>query len=232
MSTLIFMKTSKRPTTKKPKAAPKKRSGRRAENKERTKRNILKAALALFRKKGFYETTTKEISKKAKIAEGTLFNYFKTKEDLALYFFENEIQSLVDWFEGEKRLKNADIAERLFAVIYQHLEQISPYEDFIGAVYLRALQPVSKLSPLSLDSQHINLLYLRFIKEIFAAAEEREEIPPVGDLGAYAFGIFHMAMISYWLHDHSPGKENTLALLDRALHAANRLAKTQEVWEW
>lgn len=226
------MKTPKPSTTKKPKAAPKKRPGKRAENKERTKGRILEAALALFRKKGFYETTTKEISKKARIAEGTLFNYFRTKEDLALYFFENEMQSLVQWFQDEERLKDAAITERLFAVVYHHLEQISPYEDFIGAVYLRALQPVSKLNPLSLDGQHLSLQYLRFIREIFASAEEREEIPPVGDLGAYAFGIFHMAMISYWLNDHSEAKENTLAMLDRALQAADRLAKTQEVWEW
>ena len=234
MSKLIFMKASKKSVPKKKArpAAAKKNTGRRAENKERTKRNILKAALALFRKRGFYETTTKEISTKAKIAEGTLFNYFRTKEDLALYFFENEMDSLIEWFENEDRLCEAPLAERLFAVIYHHLEQIGPYEDFIGAVYLRALQPVSKLNPLSLDSQHLNLRYLRFIKEIFALAEEREEIPPVGDLGAYAFGIFHMAMISYWLHDHSDGKENTLALLDLALHAAERIAKTQEVWEW
>jgi len=50
----------------------------------------LRAALDLFAEKGFYRTTTKAISKKAGIAEGTLFNYFETKEDLALYFFERE----------------------------------------------------------------------------------------------------------------------------------------------
>ncbi|MCS1408044.1 MAG: hypothetical protein M2R45_01209 [Verrucomicrobia subdivision 3 bacterium] len=129
-------------------------------------------------------------------------------------------------------MRDASLAERLFAVIYHHLEQISPYEDFIGAVYLRALQPVSKFSPLSLESQHLNLRYLRFIKEIFAAAEAREEIPRVGDFGAYAFGVFHLAMISYWLHDQSSGKENTLALLDRSLQAGEKLARTQESWEW
>jgi len=46
--------------------------------------------LELFAAKGFYATTTKAISKKAQIAEGTLFNYFERKEDLALYFFEEE----------------------------------------------------------------------------------------------------------------------------------------------
>jgi AcrR family transcriptional regulator len=64
--------------------------GKRAENKEKTRRAILQAALDLFAQKGFYQTTTKAISRKARIAEGTLFNYFETKEDLALYFVDHQ----------------------------------------------------------------------------------------------------------------------------------------------
>ncbi len=80
------------------------RAGKRDENKAETKKRILAAALDLFSKKGFYQTTTKEISTKAKIAEGTLFNYFKTKEDLALYFFELEVDGLIKWYGAEERL--------------------------------------------------------------------------------------------------------------------------------
>src|ERR1043165_6819929 len=71
--------------------------GKRNANKEKNRQSILKAALALFAEKGFYRTTTKAISRKANIAEGTLFNYFRTKEDLALYFFERELSGMMDW---------------------------------------------------------------------------------------------------------------------------------------
>ncbi len=232
MSGLIFMAAIRKQAKKKVASARRRSGGKRAENKERTKQQILQAALTLFRKKGFFETTTKEISKKARIAEGTLFNYFRTKEDLALYFFEREVEELIAWFDAEPTLRDAATPERLFALVHHHLEQIAPYEDFIGAVYLRALQPVSKLSPLSLESQHLSLRYLKFIKTILSDAEDREAFPPVGDLGVYAFGVFHMAMISYWLHDQSTGKENTLALLDRSLKAAEQLLRTQDSWEW
>src|SRR5262245_8109935 len=90
--------------------------GKRALNKERTKREILRAALDLFSKKGFFRTTTKQISDRASIAEGTLFNYFKTKEDLALYFFEQEIDGLNGWYQKDDRLRRAPLAEKLFAV--------------------------------------------------------------------------------------------------------------------
>src|SRR3954463_7568943 len=156
--------------------------GKRAENRERTKQQILKAALELFSKKGFYNTTTKQISDRAKIAEGTLFNYFRTKEDLALYFFEQEVEGLVHWYQQQKDLADAPVAEKLFAIIYRHLDRMSPYEEFIGAVYLRALQPVSKLSPLSLQSQSVNLRYLNFIRGILAEAEDEEKMPRLGDI--------------------------------------------------
>src|SRR3974377_938916 len=126
--------------------------GKRVENKENTRRAILRAALKLFAEKGFYRTTTKAISRKAGIAEGTLFNYFQTKEDLALYFFEQELDALIDWYRQDTRIQRASLAEKLFAIIQQSLDRLAPYEAFIGAALLRGLTPASKLSPWNLRS--------------------------------------------------------------------------------
>jgi AcrR family transcriptional regulator len=217
--------------TKTAKAKPRRAPGKRFKNKEKTRKAILKAALELFAEQGFYRTTTKAISRKAGIAEGTLFNYFETKEDLALYFFENEQVEIIAWFGRDRRMKRAALGEKLFAIVQHFLERLAPYEEFIGAVYLRALAPASKLSPWSLQSQERNLRYLRFIRGILAEAEAAEELPPVGDFGAYAFGLFHLAIITYWLRDRSRGKEQTLALLDRCLKLTTHFLK-KGGWEW
>jgi len=232
MSTLTYMNQAARriPGQRKSRAG-KKEPGKREKNKEATKRRILKAALDLFKKKGLEGTTTKEISKKSGIAEGTLFNYFKTKEDLALYFFQKETEDLIQWFRAEKRLQKTPLPEKLFAIIHRQLEYIEPYEDFIGAVFYRSLQPTSSLSPLSFESQELRLKYLRFIREILAEAEEKEEIPPVGSLGAYAVGLFYIGIVTHWLHDGSRGKQKTLALLDRALNFGTRIFQ-EGGWEW
>ncbi len=219
-----------KPNPTKTRRSPSRRS-KRAENKEKTKQAILRASLELFAQKGFYQTTTKAISRKARIAEGTLFNYFQTKEDLALYFFEQELAGIIDWYQTDKRAKLAPLPEKLFAIIHHLLERLSPYEDFIGAVYLRALQPSSKLSPLSLQSQEQNLRYLRFIRDVLAEAAANDEVPNFGDFGAYAFGLFHLAIITYWLQDRSATKEQTLALLDRCLKMATAMLR-KGGWEW
>jgi AcrR family transcriptional regulator len=226
MSTLIFMKHSR--GKEKGWAKP---AGKRDRNKEKTKEKILAAALALFRENGFDGTTTRQISKKAGIAEGTLFNYFKTKEDLALFFFQKETHNLVAWFGKEARLQQAPLPEKLFAIIHRQLEYIAPYEDFIGAVFFRSLQPHSKLSPLSLESQELRLKYLRFLSEVLSQAEDKKEIPHVGDLGSYAVGIFYVGIVMHWLHDTSRGKQRTLALLDRSLKLAARVLK-KGAWDW
>jgi AcrR family transcriptional regulator len=233
VSALIYMKTAQ-PKDSKKKAASgssKRSPGKREQNKERTKESILEAALQLFREKGIEGTTTKEISKKAGIAEGTLFNYFKTKEDLALYFFQKETENLIDWFRADTRLQRAPLREKLFAIIHRQLEYIEPYEEFIGAVFCRSLQPNSTLSPLSFESQELRFKYLRFIREVLADSERKGEIPPVGDLGAYAVGLFYLGIVTHWLQDTSRGKQKTLAMLDRALSLGTQVLK-KGGWEW
>jgi AcrR family transcriptional regulator len=205
--------------------------GKRGQNKERTKGKILAAALQLFRENGLEGTTTKQISKRAGIAEGTLFNYFRTKEDLALYFFQKETHELIAWYENEAALQRAPLPEKLFAIIHRQLEFIAPYEEFIGAVFFRSLQPHSRLSPLSLESQELRLKYLRFVRDVLAQAEAKKEIPVVGDLGAHAVGLFYIGIVMHWLHDASRGKQKTLALLDRSLTLATRVLK-KGGWDW
>ena len=226
------MKTRrKRSSRPQEKTSPRLSAGKRAKNKERTKERILAAALELFREKGLEGTTTKEVSKKAGIAEGTLFNYFKTKEDLALYFFQKETENLITWFRADVRLQKAALPEKLFAIIHRQLEYLEPYQEFIGAVFCRSLQPTSSLSPLSFESQEMRLKYLRFIREILAEAEEKGEIPRLGDLGAYAVGLFYLGIVAHWLQDTSRGKQKTLALLDRALNVGTQVLKKGS-WEW
>ncbi|OFX85381.1 MAG: hypothetical protein A2W99_08030 [Bacteroidetes bacterium GWF2_33_16] len=57
---------------------------------------IYEAALELFTTKGFHGTPTSEIAKTAGVANGTLFHYFKTKEDLINNLYLNVKNELVE----------------------------------------------------------------------------------------------------------------------------------------
>ena len=49
---------------------------------------ILDAAAAIFVEKGFHATTTRDIARRAGIAEGTIYNYFDNKPSLLLGIFD------------------------------------------------------------------------------------------------------------------------------------------------
>lgn len=55
--------------------------------------NILSAAIELFSEKGYEATTTSEIAKKAQVAEGTIFRYYKTKKEL-LFAIPNALSKI------------------------------------------------------------------------------------------------------------------------------------------
>jgi AcrR family transcriptional regulator len=67
------------------------RIGRRERNKQEKLARIVGAARQLFGAKGFAETTTQEIAERADIGTGTLFLYAKSKEDLLVMVFRDEM---------------------------------------------------------------------------------------------------------------------------------------------
>src|SRR5881227_1403134 len=125
------MTTRKRATSKqKPRsgAASKKRPvGKRAQYKAAIQKRIVTAALSLFQTKGFDATTTKAIARKAGIAEGTVFNYFRTKEDIALHFFDQEVDHAIAAVRGSRRLRKAPLEERLFVLVQSQLDYLAPH---------------------------------------------------------------------------------------------------------
>src|SRR5258707_10924373 len=63
---------------------------------EQTKARVERAALPLFVARGVAETTTKEIAMAASIAEGTIYRYFPSKEQLALDLFLRHHRALAE----------------------------------------------------------------------------------------------------------------------------------------
>jgi len=65
---------------------------RRERKKDETRRRIFEAAVALFRAKGFEETTVDEITERADVGRGTFFNYFPRKEAVLTYLSEGWLE--------------------------------------------------------------------------------------------------------------------------------------------
>jgi len=57
---------------------------------------ILKAAIKVFARKGFYAARVSEIAKAAGVADGTIYLYFRNKDDVLISVFESRITRLVE----------------------------------------------------------------------------------------------------------------------------------------
>src|SRR6185295_7816303 len=72
--------------------SPDRRQRRSAELRER----LFRAALTLFAKKGFTETTVEDITNAADVGKGTFFNYFPSKDHILIAFSDMQIAKLQD----------------------------------------------------------------------------------------------------------------------------------------
>jgi len=192
--------------------------GKRAQNKQLIRDRIVKAALTLFQTKGFETTTTRAIARKAGVAEGTVFNYFNTKEDIALFFFEEEVDHAIAAVRDDPRLRKASLEEKLFTLVHSQLEFLAPYERFIGAALLHALNPASHLGAFSHRAQQLRYRYLAFVADLIENSAPKRNKDVLSWLVPEAFWIYYLGVLLFWLYDTSEGKQHTLAFLDRSLN--------------
>src|SRR6202023_786127 len=82
-----------------PTAVPDRRQRRSTETRER----LFRAALDLFAKKGFAETTVEDITEAADVGKGTFFNYFPSKDHILLAFGEMQLSKLEAAIEMARR---------------------------------------------------------------------------------------------------------------------------------
>jgi AcrR family transcriptional regulator len=83
---------------------------------------ILASALNVFATKGYQNATIQEISKSAEVSEGTIYEYFKNKEDLLFSTlerqFRNNLNSLDELFEVRTPLRKLKRFIRYHFTIY------------------------------------------------------------------------------------------------------------------
>ena len=69
-------------------------SNRRERRSLELRERLIRAALDLFAKQGFAETTVEDITNAADVGKGTFFNYFPSKDHILLAFAEMQLEQL------------------------------------------------------------------------------------------------------------------------------------------
>jgi TetR/AcrR family fatty acid metabolism transcriptional regulator len=89
---------------------------------------IRKAAIKVFSKYGFHKSSTDKIAVEAGIAVGTIYNYFKSKDDILNYIFETEYNKRISYVQEVKE-KNIHPLEKIRFILIKHFEELEKEPD-------------------------------------------------------------------------------------------------------
>lgn len=164
--------------------------------------NILSAAIELFSEKGYEATATSEIAKKAKVAEGTIFRYYKTKKHLL--------------FAIPTALSKAP----LFEIFLEDFNEIlnanhDSFEDFLRKIIINRKKFVCETAPIlkviiqeipfhpELRSKILNTVVLPSVKKILFIVDKFKEkgqiidIPSTSIVNLISTSIFGYLFLHY-----------------------------------
>jgi len=95
---------------------------------------ILDAAIVEIARQGYHRTTVARIARRAGVADGTIYLYFKSKEDVLVAVFDRAMDRFIS--QGIMEMNTgAGAAELLYDIVRLHLEQLG--EDHDLAVILQ-----------------------------------------------------------------------------------------------
>ncbi|NNE64959.1 MAG: TetR/AcrR family transcriptional regulator [Pyrinomonadaceae bacterium] len=85
---------------------------------------ILRSAIKVFASKGYFNSKVADIAGKAKIADGTVYLYFKSKEEILHSIFDRAMDEFIG--DGKKQLEEIHESDKKLRRIAElHLEKMS-----------------------------------------------------------------------------------------------------------
>jgi TetR/AcrR family fatty acid metabolism transcriptional regulator len=97
------------------------------------RRRILDAAIQVFARKGYFAARVSDIARKAGVADGTIYLYFRNKEDVLVRLFDEVMAEHVEEARAAVRALPS-VPERLLAIAERHLTVLGENRD-LAAVF-------------------------------------------------------------------------------------------------
>ena len=89
---------------------------------------ILRAAITVFAHNGYFNSKVADIAREAGVADGTVYLYFKSKEEILHSVFDRSVEEALA--EAKKKIESlSDPREKLRQIAYLHLERLGADRD-------------------------------------------------------------------------------------------------------
>jgi TetR/AcrR family transcriptional regulator, fatty acid metabolism regulator protein len=167
-----------------------------AKTKENDKRaRILDAAVRVFAERGFFGATVAEIARAAGVADGTIYLYFKGKDDVLLRLFDEKMAELLAEAKAAAA-QGGSASARLARLIQLHLALVEKDPELAQVLIVELRQSAQFLKA---EGRQKLAAYLDVLGQIVRDGQESGEFDPavspqtvkraiLGSLDELAFG--------------------------------------------
>jgi TetR/AcrR family transcriptional regulator len=166
---------------------------------------ILRAAEKVFAAKGFFQTTMSEIAQEAEFGTGTLYKYFKSKEDLYFTLIDEKTEEINQLVRVEL-LRKTSAVERIKKVLILELEFIERNRDFFRIYTSEGSRFEWSIKDDCGKKIHDKMVdYIHLLAQVLKQGIKAGELKPLDPLDlAHAYeGIVH-SFIFEWLISPEP----------------------------
>jgi len=171
---------------------------------------ILEAAVKVFAEQGFFQSTISQIAKEAGVADGTIYLYFKNKEDILIQFFSYKTKQVFDRFREEVD-KADNTIDKLRNLIRRHLEEFQRDRNMAVVYQAETHQSIRLVED---QIKEMSKMYLDIVSEIIEQGQEdgciRKDLY-IGLVKRFILGAVD-EVINTWLH--SKGKYDLVSMTD------------------
>jgi AcrR family transcriptional regulator len=138
---------------------------------------ILRAAAQKFAEKGFHNTTTKEIAEAADVAEGTIYNYFKNKDDLLIAMM-NHLSESDDRQQVLQAGLDQDFESFFIQLVIDRMSRLKENIEFFMAILPEVVNDAKLREKYYIEflAPAVNLMEQHLVARI-----ERGQVEPVND---------------------------------------------------
>ncbi|MFC1524499.1 TetR/AcrR family transcriptional regulator [Thermodesulfobacteriota bacterium] len=193
------------------------------EAKKQNRDRIVRAAARLFNDKGFEDATTRDIAQAAGLAVGTMFNYFPSKETLAMTMVNDSL--ILGAEDYQQRLTGEeDLVEDLFLFVVSGLNRLRPMHPYVGPVLEKSLSPFPRKNTCR-EGEITRLEHLAAVRQIIGA-HGHVAVPEYVSVNLY--WSLYLGILAFWANDETPRQEATLALIDYSLQLFVKAISTSE----
>ncbi len=164
-------------------------------------KQIIDAAIVVIAENGYHQSQVSKIAKQAGVADGTIYLYFKNKEDILISVFEEKMEMFADNLKPIV-LENISASEKLFKMIKNHFTVLADNHHLATVTQLELRQ--SNLA-LRLKINAILKNYLILLDSIIKEGIENGEFEKTMDIRLarqMVFGTIDETTTTWVMNEH------------------------------